>query len=119
LQTRDLRIRQVERGRVVVDRAGLEERQGSPLETHLPPVKETRVVVNEAAHGAGRHVTERIGEKEGTALQNRDRVRTELRRIRLLVTTLFEKTGLWVGVERGRTTNCRNRLFEGGGLCHF
>ena len=110
-QTLDLGIRQIERGRVVVDRAGLEERQGSPLESHLPPVEEARVVVNEAAHGAGRHVTERVGEKERTPLQHRDRIRAELRRIRLLVTTLFGRARLWVGVERRRTTSCRTDLF--------
>jgi hypothetical protein len=111
VQTLDLGIRQIERGRVVVDRAGLEKRQGSPLEPHLPPVEEPRVVVNEAAHRAGRHVPERVGKKERAPLQHRDRIRPELRRIRLLVTTLFGRARLRVGVKRRRTTSCRNDLF--------
>ena len=76
-EARCVGIREEERGGVVVDRTGLEQRERSSVETNLPPAQEARVLVHETSDRAGRHIAARVREHERPPLQDCDRVGAE------------------------------------------
>src|SRR6266516_6772849 len=71
--------------------------------------------MQEPADRVRRDVAVRVREHEGPALEDRDRVGSELRRISLLVAGLPRRPGVRIGVERVRTTHRRSARASGNG----